>query len=394
MGSFDGGEVAELVGLYLLSEIEKILPKGSCGLFRDDGLAALAGRGRHVDRMRKKLNEFFRKEGLRITCETNVTVVDYLDVVLNLEDGSYKPFIKPNASTKYVSVNSNHPPSIIHNIPLAVSKRLSYVSSDKDKFDEEVNHYQEAIKQAGYTENLEYVVDSEPRNTDERKPQKKRKRKVLWFNPPWTANLKTNVGRLFLNLVKKHFPPSSPLHKLFNTKNMKIGYSCFPNMQAIISSHNKKVTGTSRNVLPVRSCNCGKKADECPLQGQCLHKEIVYKAVVSSSEGEKEYVGQTKNTFKERLATHKNTFKYSEKRINCGLAGYVWKLKDKGIDHSVEYSLLCQTTKYRRGDRRCELCTTEKTLIAKQDPGELNKRSEVLIRCKHRDLHLLENWIT
>ena len=125
-----------------------------------------------------------------------------------------------------------------------------------------------------------------------------------------------------------------------------------------------------------------------------LHKEIIYKAVVSSSEGEKEYVGQTKNIFKERLATHKNTFKYSEKRINCGLAGYVWKLKDKGIDYSVEYSLLCQTSKYRRGDRRCELCTTEKTLIAKQDPGELNKRSEVLIRCKHRDLHLLENWIT
>ena len=145
--------------------------------------------------------------------------MDYLDIVLNLEDGSYKPFIKPNASTN-VSVNSNHPPSILHNIPLAVSKRLSYVSSDKDKFDEEVNHYQKAIKQVGYTENLEYDVDSEPRNTDERKPQKERKRKVLWFTPPWTANLKTNVGRLFLNLVKKHFPPSSPLHKLFNTKKI------------------------------------------------------------------------------------------------------------------------------------------------------------------------------
>ena len=62
-----------------------------------------------------------------------------------------------------------------------------------------------------------------------------------------------------------------------------------------------------------------------------LHKEIIYKAVVSSSEGEKEYVGQTKNIFKERLATHKNTFKYSEKRINCGLAGYVWKLKDRAV---------------------------------------------------------------
>ena len=34
MGSYDGGEVAELVGLYLLSKINTILPSGSAGLYR------------------------------------------------------------------------------------------------------------------------------------------------------------------------------------------------------------------------------------------------------------------------------------------------------------------------------------------------------------------------
>ena len=394
MGSYDGGEVAELVGLYLLSEIEKVLPKGSFGLFRDDGLAALLGRGRQLDKMRKKLDELFRKEGLSITAETNVAVVDYLDVVLNLEEGSYKPFIKPNAATKYVSVNSNHPPAIIKNLPAAISRRLSSVSSSVQKFNEEVPHYQHALNQAGYSENLRYVEESEPRNIDERVPKKQRKRNVLWFNPPWAGNLKTNVGRLFLNLVKKHFPPSSPLHKLFNTKNMKIGYSCFPNFQSIINSHNKKVTNNARDLPLPRLCNCGVRGDECPLQGQCLRSEIVYKGIVSSREGEKEYVGQTKNTFKDRLAKHKNSFKYSEKRINSGLAGHVWSLKDRRMDYTVNYSLLHQSKMFRRGDRRCELCTTEKTCIAKQPPGELNKRSEVLNRCKHRDAHLLQNWIT
>ena len=38
MGSMDGAELSELVGLYLLYEMEKFLPKGSVGLYRDDGL--------------------------------------------------------------------------------------------------------------------------------------------------------------------------------------------------------------------------------------------------------------------------------------------------------------------------------------------------------------------
>ena len=202
------------------------------------------------------------------------------------------------------------------------------------------------------------------------------------------------MGRLFLNLIKKHFPPSSPLHKLFNCKNMKIGYSCFPNMQSIINSHNKRMTNIRRHPPVVRSCNCGARSEECPLQGQCLLSEIVYKGVVSSREGEKEYVGQTKNTFKNRLAKHTNSFKYSEKRVASGLAGHVWSLKDRKIDYSIRYSLLNRAKMFRRGDRRCELCITEKAYIAKQPPGELNKRSEVLNRCKHRDEHLLQNWVT
>ena len=38
MGSFDGAETCELVGLYLLSKLSQILPTSKIGLYRDDGL--------------------------------------------------------------------------------------------------------------------------------------------------------------------------------------------------------------------------------------------------------------------------------------------------------------------------------------------------------------------
>mgnify|MGYP001249631330 CR=1 FL=1 len=48
-----------------------------------------------------------------------------------------------------------------------------------------------------------------------------------------------------------------------------------------------------------------------------------------------------------------------------------------------------------RGGRSCNLCLTEKTMIAgcKSD-SYLNKINEVMTRCLHRFPHLLNNWYT
>ena len=49
--------------------------------------------------------------------------------------------------------------------------------------------------------------------------KKKRNRKALWFNPPFSKNVKTNVGTLFLRLVRKHFIRE---HKFFKISNKKL----------------------------------------------------------------------------------------------------------------------------------------------------------------------------
>ena len=234
MGCMDGAEMAELVGLYLLFEIEKILPCGIVGLYRDDGLAAIEGNGHEVERKMKKLTNLFQKEGLKITSEGYLTVVDYLDVVLDLMDSSYKPFTKPNANTMYVSPMSSHPPAIIANIPDAISRRLTSISSSKEMFTTEVGHYQQALDKAGYGETLQYKDSQQMEALEMEGRKKRRSREVIWFNPPYSGNVKTNVVKRFITILRKHFLPTSDLYKLFKTKKVKVSYSCCPSMKTII----------------------------------------------------------------------------------------------------------------------------------------------------------------
>ena len=185
MGSLDASEVSETVGLYLLHRMEDIIPDGRVGLYRDDGLSFIEGNGHEVERIRKKLYRLFKEEGLNITSEGNITLVDFLDVVLDLKNSTYKPFTKLNANTKYVSLQSNHPPAILANLPEAISRKLSSVSSNKEMFDTEVAHYQNALKDAGYKNTLEYkekIPPGEEMGLSGRK--KHRSRTVIWYNPP------------------------------------------------------------------------------------------------------------------------------------------------------------------------------------------------------------------
>ena len=87
-------------------------------------------------------------------------------------------------------------------------------------------HCQNVLKDAGYKNTLEYKEEITPREEMGLSGRKKqRSRTVIWYNPPYSSNLKTNVGKKFLTLLRKHFPPSSVLYKLFNQKKVKLPYS-------------------------------------------------------------------------------------------------------------------------------------------------------------------------
>ena len=104
MGSFDGAELCELVGLYLLNKHSQTIGRSSVGLYRDDGLAAIGSRsGRQLDQLRKQIVQLFKVEGLSVTIEANLLRTDFLDVLLDLEDNKYSPYRKPNNKPLYIN---------------------------------------------------------------------------------------------------------------------------------------------------------------------------------------------------------------------------------------------------------------------------------------------------
>ena len=86
MGSFDGAELCELVGLFLLSRLALIIAKSNVGLYRYDGLAILENTpGPDTERIKKKIIKFFQQNGLKITIDANVVQANFLDVIFNLQ---------------------------------------------------------------------------------------------------------------------------------------------------------------------------------------------------------------------------------------------------------------------------------------------------------------------
>ena len=54
-----------------------------------------------IDQLRKKIIKIFKETGFKIDIETDLKIVNFLDMTFNLINGSYKPYKKPNDTTLY-----------------------------------------------------------------------------------------------------------------------------------------------------------------------------------------------------------------------------------------------------------------------------------------------------
>ena len=245
--------------------------------------------------------------------------------------------------------------------------------------------YNDALKSSGYKNDLK-----KKKKTNNVK--RARSRNIIWFNPPYSINVKTNVAKTFLSIADKHFPKKHRLHKLFNRNNLKVSYSCVPNISTIISSHNKKVL-TNDSTTYNKPCNCRNK-DSCPLNGNCQDKHVIYKCNVKTSEDEEgvHYIGLTENTFKERWYQHKNSFKYENKAKSTELSKHIWNLKNDNITPTLSWEVIDHARPYVNGGNTCNLCLTEKFHIITSNLKLLNKRSELISTCRHVNKHLLKNY--
>ena len=177
------------------------------------------------------------------------------------------PFCKPNHLPLYINTKYNHPPTILRDLHNMINKKLSDLSCNEEGYEKAEPLYETALNESGYEIKMIYTKTA---NINSRN----RARNIIWLNPPSSQNVKTNIGKTFLKLVKMHFPRDHKLYKIFNRNTLKLSYNCMSSMSSVIKQRNYKISATES---VDQLCNCINK-EKCPLDGKCLQTCIVYKA--------------------------------------------------------------------------------------------------------------------
>ena len=357
MGSYDSAQVADLIRIYILDTLGRIVNIEQVGLYQGDGIIFIpSSNGPYTSKIQKIIRAF-KLIGLRIEIASNLKIVVFLDVTLNLNNGTFKPYCKSNSVPTFINIDSNHPRTLLKQIPNAVNQRINWRSSCKIIFEESKSVYDEALKNSGFQGRLEYV---NPMNSGSNRRSnssgthtlvqvgdannyhpkirgKNRNRRVIWFNPSFCKLTNINIGKFFLNLLDKHFNRDNPLRRISKRNAVKISYSCTNNIHSILNNHNRRLldelkrnSGGPDEV----SCNCRRKRG-CPLGERCNSKNVVYQACISpmkyDNNGEKVYIGISTGNWKQGLYNYRHSFSNPRLRNQTALSKYFWNLKDQGL---------------------------------------------------------------
>ena len=134
MGCYDGAEVCELVGSFILNKLTSIINKSNIGLYRDGGLGIVQNVSKpEIERKKKTIVKIFKGCGLSITIQCNLNIVDFLNVTFDLENNVYKLFCKENNK-------------ILKQLPKSIEKRIFETSSHMDIFGKSIKPYKDALK--------------------------------------------------------------------------------------------------------------------------------------------------------------------------------------------------------------------------------------------------------
>ena len=244
------------------------------------------------------------------------------------------------------------------------------MSCNKEYFVKAAPAYNNALNISGFNETIEFTATPPPRRN--------RNRKIIWFNPPYSVNVKTNIGRIFLWLIDKHFPRNHKYRKLFNRNSVKITYSCMPNMASVIRNHN---TNLLKDTTPtdIKECSCHQK-QEFPLEKKCLSGYLVCNASADrlDTNKTKHYYGICKKNSKERYNIHAASSRNKSKEKNTELSKYIWELEENNIH--LKWCIASEAHPHVCGSRECDLHLMEKLTIIRSWAKQIQSRSWITTR--------------
>ena len=181
-GGYDSAQMADLVGLYILDTLCRIISPIQIGLYSIDGLIYISNSdGSRSSSIQKKIVRAFEFLGFKIEISLNIKIANLLDVTLNLSDNSYKPFLKMDRYPSYINVNLNCPNAIIKQVPEAVNMRIWRLSSNMKIFNNSSKMYIEALQSSRLREELTNQATKMPNENN------------LYMNKD---NMKCNISKL------------------------------------------------------------------------------------------------------------------------------------------------------------------------------------------------------
>ena len=102
----------------------------------------------------------------------------------------------------------------------------------------------------------------------------------------------------------------------------------------------------------------------------------------------KSYIGLTDDEFKTRYNQHKSSFKLLHWKKDTKLSEHIWELKDRNIEHIIQWETIKKAKPYTPEKSVCTLCLEEKFQILTKAPS-LNKRKEIFFHCVQKKKFLL-----
>ena len=130
------------------------------------------------------------------------------------------------------------------------------------------------------------------------------------------------------------------------------------------------------------------------MQNQCLTPKVIHEAtVVNNTDDEKRvYFGASDTIFKQRYHNHIRDCNHERYSKCTELWKYIWQLKRNKKITSIEWKIVRKAICDAKSNY-CLLCLKEKFFITNY-PHEnilLNKRSELISKCRHENKNMLAN---
>ena len=176
---------------------------------------------------------------------------------------------------------------------------------------------------------------------------------MVWSNPPYNAEVKTSIGKVFLKLIQKYFHKNYRYKKMFNTNTIKRSYSCTKDVKNLIKQHNSSIKKTGTNINK-KDCNFWNK-DNYLLDAKCLVECIVYEATVFTANQTNTNFGWAEGDFESRYTNHKVPFHSKGYKHRTQLSKYVWSLKNINTECSLKWHVKAKAVPYKCDSRKCEL---------------------------------------